>query len=194
MKRLDIRGMKFGRLTAVEFVPTKRVRPNGRVENDGKWLCTCECGMTTMVYASDLTHGRTMSCGCLHDESSRIRFTKHGGTSRKERLYSIWLAMKQRCSYDGYHHRENYSMKGIKVCDEWVNDYAAFRKWSYDHGFFDQPKGTPHREILSIDRINPHKGYCPENCQWISCDANLRKRFSDARGGDANANAEDTRA
>ena len=101
MKRLDIRGMKFGRLTAVEFVPTKRVRPNGRVENDGKWLCTCECGMTTMVYASDLTHGRTMSCGCLHDESSRIRFTKHGGTSRKERLYSIWLAMKQRCSYDG---------------------------------------------------------------------------------------------
>ncbi|MBQ5667483.1 MAG: AP2 domain-containing protein [Oscillospiraceae bacterium] len=181
MKRINIEGMKFGRLTVIMPVPTQRRKCNGKLCNEVKWLCSCECGMTTMVSGTDLRSGRTQSCGCLLSEKSRERATKHGGSG--ERLYTIWCAMKQRCSYDGYQHKENYSMKGIKVCDEWVNDYEAFRKWSYENGFFEQPKGTPHREILSIDRINPNRGYSPDNCQWISCDSNLRKRFDDARGG-----------
>lgn len=178
MKRHELKGQRFGRLTAVEFVRTKRHRPNGRVDNEGKWLCTCECGMTTMVSASDLVSGRTKSCGCYHDECIQKRATTHG-YSNKERLYTIWCAMKQRCYYKGHQHRKNYSMKGIKVCDEWKSDYVAFRTWAFANGYYEQPKDTPHKEVLSIDRIDPSKDYCPENCQWISCDANLRKQFTD---------------
>lgn len=180
MKRHELKGQTFGRLTAVEFVRTQRVRPNGRIENDGKWLCTCICGMTTTVAATDLVLGKIRSCGCLHNESTSERLKKHG-CSKKERLYTIWLAMKQRCYYNKAQHRANYSMKGITVCDGWKNDYQAFRDWAFSHGYYEQDKDTPHKDILSIDRIDPFGNYCPENCQWISCDENLRKRFTDER-------------
>lgn len=178
MKRKELQGMKFGRLTVVEPVRTYRHKPNGRIEKDIKWLCTCDCGMTTLACSSDLTRGNKKSCGCLHREGN----ARTHGCSHKERLYDIWCAMKQRCNYAGYQHSKNYSMKGIKVCEEWEHDYAAFRKWSYEHGFYEQPKGTPHKEILSIDRIDSNKGYSPSNCQWISCDANLR-RMNESRFG-----------
>ena len=177
MKKYDLRGQTFGRLTAISYMPSDKRKPNG-TRREGKWLCSCECGMTTLALASDLVSGRTKSCGCLHRDSSRERMTTHG-FSHKERLYSIWYAMKQRCYYNKSQHRKNYSMKGIKVCDEWRNDYPAFRKWAFENGYYEQPKGTPHKEILSIDRIDPNGDYCPENCQWISCDANLKKRFTD---------------
>jgi hypothetical protein len=180
MKRHELKGMAFGRLTAIEFVRTHRARPNGRIENDGKWLCTCACGMTTMAAATDLLKGKVRSCGCLHDEVASKNATTHG-YSGKERLYTIWVAMKQRCYYNKAQHRENYSMKGITVCDEWKEDYLAFREWAYSNGYYEQPKDTPHGQVLSIDRIDPNGNYCPDNCQWISCDANLRKRFADEK-------------
>lgn len=177
MKRYELTGERFGRLVAVKYVQSDKRKKKDGTRREGKWLCACDCGMTTMVTASDLVHGRTRSCGCLLRETTIKRMTTHGGTHT--RLFTIWYAMKQRCYYDGCDHRENYSMKGITVCDEWKNDFSAFRKWSYEHGYYEQPKGTPHKDILSIDRIDPDKGYSPDNCQWISCDENLRKRFTD---------------
>ena len=177
MKRHEIKGMKFDRLVAKEPIRIRRTRPNGRVENDIKWLCICECGMTTMAHATDLIKGKVRSCGCLHDECIADRARTHGYS--KERLYTIWGAMKQRCYYNKAQHRANYSMKGIKVCEEWKNDYPTFREWAYSNGYYEQEKDTPHKEMLSIDRIDPDGDYCPENCQWISCDANLRKQHTD---------------
>ena len=39
----------------------------------------------------------------------------------------------------------------------------------------DQSPETPLKEILSIDRINPNKGYSPENCRWISFSENAKR-------------------
>lgn len=178
MRRHELTGQRFGRLTVIEYQLQHKTLPNGKRKAVGKWLCSCDCGMTTLVVGTDLVKGKTRSCGCLKAECTKERNTTHG-YSKKERLYTIWYAMKQRCYYNKAQHRKNYSMKGIKVCDEWKDDYAAFRAWAYEHGYYEQPKDTPHKEILSIDRIDPDGDYCPENCQWISCDANLRKRFTD---------------
>lgn len=178
MRRHELKGQRFGRLVALEYRPMYKTTKSGKRKSVGKWFCACDCGMTTLVSASDLVSGRTKSCGCFHRECAIARNTTHG-FSKKERLYSIWYAMKQRCYYNKSQHRKNYSMKGIKVCDEWRNDYSAFRRWSYENGYYEQPAGTPHKEILSIDRIDQDKDYCPENCQWITFDANLRKRFTD---------------
>lgn len=180
MKRYDLAGQRFGRLFAVKYIPSEKRRARDGTRREGKWLCACDCGMTTMACASDLVHGRTRSCGCLANETKPLNRRTHGA-SHKERLYDIWCAMKQRCYYNKSQARKNYSMKGITVCDEWKNDYSAFREWSYSHGFYEQPKGTQRSDILSIDRIDSKKGYSPDNCQWISFSENAKKRFEDER-------------
>lgn len=58
----DLTGKRFGRLVVVE----KANGPNNRT----LWHCRCDCGGETYSKPSDLTHGRTKSCGCLNLEHS----------------------------------------------------------------------------------------------------------------------------
>lgn len=53
----DISGLKFNRLTAIEYNPETK-----------KWKCLCECGNFKEIQASNLKNGATKSCGCLHKE------------------------------------------------------------------------------------------------------------------------------
>ena len=80
---------------------------------------------------------------------------KHGMS--KTRLYSIWRHMKDRCNNPNNNWYHLYGGKGIRVCDEWNNDFIAFKNWSMLNGY---------DENLSIDRIDGDKNYCPENCRW----------------------------
>ncbi len=54
----DIRGRKFGRLTALESTDKKQ-------HSNYFWKCKCDCGSITFVSISHLTRGTTRSCGCL---------------------------------------------------------------------------------------------------------------------------------
>jgi hypothetical protein len=54
----DLRGMVFGKLTAIE--PTEKRTKNGSII----WLCDCSCGETTEPTESNLVSGNTTSCGC----------------------------------------------------------------------------------------------------------------------------------
>lgn len=57
----DIRGKRFGRLTALE--PTEQ-RFGGSVV----WRCQCDCGKEADVAYNSLVSGNTKSCGCLLKE------------------------------------------------------------------------------------------------------------------------------
>lgn len=46
-----IPGQKINKLTTISF-------------NNGKWLCSCECGKTTVLKTNSITSGKTKSCGC----------------------------------------------------------------------------------------------------------------------------------
>lgn len=61
-RSLDITGMKFGRLTAIE--PTAR-----RVDGSVVWRCQCDCGKETEVSCNNLVQGSVRSCGCLKTEN-----------------------------------------------------------------------------------------------------------------------------
>ena len=85
--------------------------------------------------------------------------------------YSSWRAMRRRC-YDptnkGY---GSYGDKGIKVCDEWRNDFEAFLR---DMGARPGPG-------YSVDRIDGTKGYSPTNCRWATHQEQINNRSNTIR-------------
>ena len=84
---------------------------------------------------------------------------------KRAKLYNIWSMMKQRCYNEKNNGYRYYGSRGIDICCEWHN-YTNFRKWALVNGY---------KDGLTIDRINNDKGYCPENCQWISRGHNVAK-------------------
>lgn len=73
------------------------------------------------------------------------------------RLYSIWYGMLHRCYRKSNNSYELYGKRGIRVCDEWINDFWSFYHWSKKNGY---------KKNLTIDRINPDENYGPTNCKW----------------------------
>lgn len=65
MKKLDLTGQKYGRLTVLYPIPNI----NGRTA----WHCICDCGNEKDATTHDLRQHRTMSCGCLAKETSKNR-------------------------------------------------------------------------------------------------------------------------
>ena len=53
MRKLDLHGMRFGKLTVISSV------------DGGKWHCKCDCGNEVDVFTENLRKGHTKSCGCL---------------------------------------------------------------------------------------------------------------------------------
>ena len=82
---------------------------------------------------------------------------------RKRRLYHIFYGIKARCLNPNCPAYPKYGARGIQICNEWVDSYSAFEAWAYENGY---------RTGLTIDRIDPSKNYCPENCRWITLSEN----------------------
>lgn len=61
-KRADIKGQKFGILTAVK-------QTDKRVYRSVVWLCKCDCGNYIEVSVNRLNCGLSKSCGCLKNRS-----------------------------------------------------------------------------------------------------------------------------
>ncbi len=65
-RALDIKGERFTRLVAVEWLGTRREKGGGPAS---WWLCKCDCGNTVEVRVAALRAGLTKSCGCLNEEN-----------------------------------------------------------------------------------------------------------------------------
>lgn len=153
---------KYNRLTPIKIAYKK--------DRASYWLCQCDCGNTTIVREASIKNGHTKSCGCIRVERMKLENPKYNHGLRYHRLNSIWRGMKTRCYNQKSLEYSNYGGRGIKVCDEWKNDFKAFYDWAMNNGYKDD---------LTIDRINNNGNYDPNNCQWLTKSENISKRFRD---------------
>lgn len=65
-KKLDLTNQRFGRLTVIKEGPRNNA---GRTT----WICKCDCGNEKTILTTQLTSGKTQSCGCLQKERTRQR-------------------------------------------------------------------------------------------------------------------------
>lgn len=148
MRKKDLLGKRFGKLVVI--APAKS--ENGKT----RWLCKCDCGNEKIIITQVLGKN-TNSCGCLQQQNRKEIHITHNMTGT--RIYNIYRGIKQRC-YNTNNQRYNYyGARGIKMCDEWKNDFMVFYNWSMQNNYNDD---------LSIDRINVDGDYEPNNCRWVN--------------------------
>lgn len=151
----NLMGQRFGRLVVQTYVGLR----GGR----SAWLCTCDCGNSSVVRAAHLKYGSVKSCGCLARETGRANLPaeskgnlKHGHrtSTHTSKTYNSWRSMRKRCLEPHSNRYKFYGGRGIKVCPRW----DSFENFLEDMG--EKPEGH------SISRLDHNGHYEPGNCVW----------------------------
>lgn len=75
-----------------------------------------------------------------------------------EAEFNVWRSARHRCSNPNAQSWKNYGGRGIRMCERWANDFAAFLA---DVG----PRPSPRH---SIDRVDVNGNYEPGNVRWAT--------------------------
>lgn len=127
LRKEDITGHKFGRLTALR--PTDR-----RIERRGDviWELQCECGDLVYKSINELRSGRVLSCGCFYTES-RKDCTSYRKDFVDNTCLSSIVAAKTPSALNTSGHTGVYFNKRNQKWQAYIN----YKKKRYHLGFFE---------------------------------------------------------
>lgn len=122
--------------------------------NDGHLLYTANCKF----------------CGfqikCKLRDLKKAKICRHITNGIKDkRINGIFNGMVYRCYNTKDKSFKQYGEKGIRICQEWINNPKNFEEWSLCNGYASN---------LTIDRIDCGLDYCPDNCRWVTLQDNAR--------------------
>lgn len=78
MKKIDLIGQRFGRLTVIEETESNK-------SGGAQWKCKCDCGNSVIVPSGHLRSGHTKSCGCYRREIEDLKGKRYGRLTVVER-------------------------------------------------------------------------------------------------------------
>lgn len=178
----DLRGQRFGKLTAIEPLGLDK-------HKEMTWKCICDCGNEHIAKSYALRNLHTTQCRecslkqigdanrkyyLIHERpeptNKIINSTKYPLITR--RLRETHINMKTRCYNPNSLSYYRYGGRGIKICDEWKDNFLAFALWALDNGY---------RDDLTIDRIDNDGDYEPSNCHFVTYTEQANNRITSTR-------------
>lgn len=144
-------GVKKGMMTVVEVI--------GRVGKEVVFKGLCDCGEYKTFAYGNFRRGHQLSCGCN-------RTPKVVGHDYHHPLYKVWISMRARCYNPTDQSYYNYGARGVRVCDEWNNNYQSYYDWCMANGW--KPGLQVDKDAIPKKLGIPALLYSPEMCSILT--------------------------
>lgn len=163
-------GRQFGYLTVLQV--TQLGTHDGKQQK--KVLARCACGVIKEYYLGNLRkEGHTTSCGCHRLKATADANRTHGLSGRNP-LYTVWAGIKRRCYNKNAQDYDKYGALGVRMSEEWKNDYKAFYDWCMANGWEKGLQIDKDRKAMALGI--PALLYSSEMCTIVTCKVNQNSR------------------
>jgi hypothetical protein len=151
MKRLELAGSKFYRLTVLNYSHS-HIQPSG--QKRAMWNVICDCGKELQISTANLTSGKNKSCGCYINELRKQGMIKRSPDSEIASHFS------------------KYKTSAKTRNKEFELTFDIFKDLVTKNCFYcDEPPANRYTKVgkirkikfNGIDRYNNKKGYTVEN-------------------------------
>lgn len=171
MKRINLTGKKFGKLSIISFSHTER---KGKTRWIGYWHAICDCGVKLLVTTRALKESKRLepSCGCLF--INKLKNTNGDRNPKWRGLGPIPGKMFSSLKRGAIDRGLEFNITLNDMLDQLLlQNYTCALTGDKLH--FQTTSKSSKESNASLDRIDSSRGYIKENIQWVLKSINRMK-------------------